>query len=282
MAFFKTIAAVYKERKKIEVIVLVSPPNIILYTIPFIRVIGSFKIILDCHNGTFSDFWSKIPFFRQLIKSPDLLLFHNEDFKDEVEQKFHLVDVLAKVVPDPPAIPTGQIQRKKILIPYFVFPASFASDEPLEVLVSYLESSDFVNNECFVYITGPKHKLDLELRNRLESIQNVTLTGFLANQEYEKLFSGATGIFCFTTKENTQLCAINEAIGYERVPIYSATKTLKKMYGTIGIAVNKNLIGLDKCIKNCIDNQRVLQRGIKEEKSRRLKLWNKEYYDLFS
>ncbi|PAU81216.1 hypothetical protein CK501_06555 [Halovibrio salipaludis] len=60
---------------------------------------------------------------------------------------------------------------------------------------------------------------------------NVELTGFVSNQEYDELLVAADAVMALTSAEWCLVCGGYEAIGAAKPLITSATETLKDFYG---------------------------------------------------
>jgi len=283
LAFIRSLYSVVKFRNKTELIVLVLPPNFLLYLVPFISITArkNTKIYADCHNSTFAKKWRKMPFFEFFLQKCDLIIVHNEDFRTKIYNTYSFKNL--QVIPDPPSIPNQMNLNdlKRLKDDYFVLPASFASDEPIDELIYYLKSNRFQELGSRIYITGPSHKLDKSIIKVIDQINNVSLTGFLSNNEYEILLKHSTGVLCLTKHESIQLCAINEAIGFGSVPIFSATNTLTKMYENVGVRVDVTLNDIHEKLLECLAKKDYLLEKSLDFKLSQVHEWSVNYGKYF-
>ena len=277
ISFLKSLWIIHCRRKNVSVVILVSPPNVILYLIPIVKALYRIRVLIDAHNGTFSKKWLRLPFTRMLLKSSDLLIIHNRDFLNYLKTRSLVRPNKTKVVPDPPSLPLETSVSELETKPYFVFPASYADDEPIEELIRFFQSPDFQSMGFEIFLTGPSHKMRKNHYDLIQGLDGVYLTGFLNLQEYENLLSASTGALCLTTKEGIQLCAVNEAIGFGRIPIISNTDTLRSMYDGIGLMVSLDLSDLGAQLIYASTNIIELTKKVQVERENRLIDWVNNY-----
>jgi hypothetical protein len=135
----------------------------------------------------------------------------------------------------------GKINKQE---DYMVFPASFASDEPLEEIIEAVNTS---KQPLKLYITGNWKRAPKLKKYASEKIH---FTGFLSNQEFNNLLSGATAIITGTTREYTTMMSAWEATAYNKPLAVTATKTLKIMYTDYAVFYNwKNRQSIIKALQ---------------------------------
>jgi hypothetical protein len=189
-------------------------------------------VISDCHNAMFRKPWSKFPFGLSLLSKSNVVLVHNADVEKKaidlgIDQERLLV------VEDPPAsFPIGINIRLTIDLPrpWFVFPASFASDEPIMELLTAANAIPDVS----ILITG-------NLKNAKEPTlisqapPNVRFLGFLERTQFESLIQTCDAVIAFTRLDDVQLSVCGEAVGAERPMLVSGTTTLRRQFprGTV-------------------------------------------------
>jgi len=189
-------------------------------------------VVADCHNKMFRPPWSKFPFGIRLLPHCNLVLVHNDDVFD-VALSMGIPRRCLEVVEDPPAVigsVTGPLLLKDIPRPWFVFPASFAEDEPLGEL---LAAAGAVPDVSFI-VTG--NVRDCRETGIVRSAPtNVHFAGFLSKDEFDGLISGCDAIVALTRFDGIQLSVCGEAVGAAKPMLISDTKTLRRLFpkGTV-------------------------------------------------
>jgi len=234
----------YVIRQKPRVLLLQLPQGPLLLEAYFLKKLIGCKIIADVHTGfLLSTEWKGLVLnapFVKLLSLADIVVAHNETQIEIIPKNVKNKTV---VVYDPwnfIEIENNTIKQEK----YMVFPASFAPDEPLEEIIKAVNAT---KQPLKLYITGNwKHAPELK-KYETEKIQ---FTGFLSNQEFNKLLSGASAIITGTTREYTTMMSAWEAIAYNKPLAVTATKTLKTMYSPYAIFYNwKNKQDISKMLQ---------------------------------
>jgi hypothetical protein len=105
-----------------------------------------------------------------------------------------------------------------------VVPLSFSYDEPIE---NIMRAAAGLPDTTF-YLTGDTSNAKREILQN--NPQNVFFTGFLSDEDYHLLLSGADGIMALTTRDKTLLAGSYEAISLEKPLITSDWKPLKRYF----------------------------------------------------
>lgn len=229
---FKTLSVLIREKPSVVWIQLPQVPLMwiaLLYRVFFRRDVA---IVADCHNSMFRPPWSKVPFGLSLLSRCNVVVVHNEDVL-ETAVGLGVERCVLTVVEDPPASFPGAGQFSgltEVPHPWFVFPASFAQDEPIYELIEAAR----LTPEVSVLITG-------NTRNCREPAliksapQNVHFLGFLSREDFEALIVSCEGVIAFTRFDGIQLSVCGEAVGAEKPMLISDTRTLRRQYpkGTV-------------------------------------------------
>tara|TARA_R110001599_G_scaffold242831_3_gene442594 strand:+ start:30 stop:989 length:960 start_codon:yes stop_codon:yes gene_type:complete len=189
-------------------------------------------IIADCHNAMFRPPWSKVPLGVSMLSKCDIIIAHNVDvMRTAVELGVDKTRVM--VVEDPPASFLNGAEHSIDLEckrPWFVFPASFAADEPIAELLMAASATPDVS----VLITGNTRNCRDQNLIR-EAPANVRFLGFLERVRFESLLQNCDAVIAFTRLEGVQLSVCGEAVGAERPMLVSDTMTLRRQFpeGTV-------------------------------------------------
>lgn len=103
-----------------------------------------------------------------------------------------------------------------------VFVCTFAEDEPV---AEVLAAAARLGPDCRLLVTGNREKFERNFR--LEIPANVTLTGFLPEQEYVDLVAGAGAVLVLTDTDLLLNCAAYEAVALGRPMVLSDTPTIR-------------------------------------------------------
>ena len=223
-AVFNTLRRVLKEKTKIIVIQLPQGP--LLLEAFFLRKLAKRKIVADVHTGfLINTDWKglllNVPFLK-FLRTADLIIAHNDfqlnlipsDLRDRT-----------LVVFDPWHLVVGsEGDDENEQGDYIVFPSSFASDEPLEEVISSINSFDI---DVKLYITGDWKRQPKMLKY---ASNRIIFTGYLQSREYNELLSRATAVITGTKREYTSLMSGWEAVAYAKPLALTGTATLKSMF----------------------------------------------------
>ncbi|MDR0797845.1 MAG: glycosyltransferase [Nitrososphaerota archaeon] len=221
-AAFKSLKSILHQKPR--VLLLQLPQGPLLLEAYFLKRLIGCKIIADVHTGfLINTDWKGLilnaPFVK-LLAFADVIVAHNEIQLEIIPKDARNKTI---VVYDPwNFIATGNKRDKQEN--YMVFPASFASDEPLKEVIEAINASEY---PLKLYITGDWKRAPELKRYTSEKIQ---FTGFLSNKEFDNLLSNASAVITGTTREYTTLMSAWEAIAYNKPLAITATKTLKAIY----------------------------------------------------
>jgi hypothetical protein len=162
-----------------------------------------------------------------MINRCDLVLVHNDHMVKVAEVVGIKLD-LVKVLEDAPAnIPSygSETPIPNVPRPWFLFPASFHDDEPIEEL---LKAAILVPEASFL-ITG-NYKASHNKNIQWDIPPNVNLLGYLPVDAFDACLHACDVIIGLTTLEGVQLCAAGEAVGIGKPMVLSGTEVLKSLF----------------------------------------------------
>lgn len=228
-AFLRTLREVISQKPKTIIVQLPQGP--LLLEVLILKKLAGCNVIADVHTGfLLSTDWKGLllnaPFVK-LLHFADLVTAHND-------AQLGLIPSNAKnktiVVFDPwYLIAEGETSTEIKQESYIVFPASFASDEPLEEVINSINS---FNINVKMYITG-NWKQRPEIRKYAS--ERVIFTGFLPTAEFSILLAEAAAIVTGTKREYTSLMSGWEAVAYAKPLAVTTTRTLRNVFGDYAV-----------------------------------------------
>lgn len=238
------------------VLVVVSlPPVFCVYILAFYKLIRGQKVevIYDLHNGVLRREWKFWPALGWLMRSSGQVFAHNIVVKPVIDDFFAVESI---VVPDP--LPVVDFERLiNLKQPDFfeagkinvVVPLSYAADEPISEI---LAAAELVAEHTNFIMTGPSAKY---FSGRKVSLpENIYLTGYLSNEEYDKTLLDADVVLCLTTDASIQMCAIVEAIAFEKPFICSDSALNVASYSDIALFSPLNADGIASTLDEFLTN----------------------------
>jgi hypothetical protein len=249
-ASFNTLRRTLREKPRIMIVQLPQGP-LLLAAIILKKSVGC-KIIADVHTGFLvnTDWKGKLlnaPFVK-LLSNADLVIAHNEPQLALIPPRIRNKTL---VVFDPwHAGVDEKITSQGEQGGYIVFPASFASDEPLEEVINSINS---FNIDVKMYVTG-NWKRRPETKKRAS--ERIVFTGFLPSEEFSGLMARATAIITGTKREYTALMSGWEAVAYSKPLALTATKTLKNLFKDYAIFYDwKNSHSIAEAIEKAVKSK---------------------------
>src|SRR5208283_3617477 len=151
--------------------------------------------IVDAHHLATMGRWSKIPFgfwFNKMIMNKGLMtLVHNESIKQLTDKQGIRSMVLETKVPS-----LQTIKKKQTVHNFTVMvPCSFDADEPVREIY---EAAGMMPETTF-YVTGNYSRLNRKLLRMCPA--NVTMSGFLSENDYDSMLNSADAILVLTTDD---------------------------------------------------------------------------------
>lgn len=204
------------------------PPTLLLHLAHLYKAIFDHDalIVADAHNATFRYPWINIPLTKTLLNRSEVIIVHNDWVKEQALSLGLDPDRLF-VLEDPPAALKKDVAvvSKGFKHPWVVFPCSFNHDEPIQTVI---EAARLAPEITFVLTGNTARAKGIHDLSNLPD--NVKLTGFLPEQEFDNLLWKTDAVLGLTKLEGIQLSVANEALGLGKPMILSNTETLKKLF----------------------------------------------------
>lgn len=215
-------------------LVVVQNPSIVLTTLACaLRRALHYKVVVDRHSnfkqqelGNRSPKWRAFHFLsKYTVRAADVTIVTNETLSALVTSWGGRGFVL------PDKIPTLSVCSGRSLAgkPGIVLISSHAADEPLK---EALQAAALAEDLHF-YITGDPARTVAAFPDLLRD--NVHLTGYLPEAEYQSLLASADAVMTLTTAPNTLLCGAYEAVAVGKPLIISDQEALRRHFykGTV-------------------------------------------------
>jgi len=259
----RTIAILFRRESKI---VFVQNPSLVLALLAniFGRVAGS-KVIVDTHNGGLfpaegrSALLNAIANF--IVRISANTIVSNAALAEHVLSAGGRPLVLPDPLPDVNSDARGKLAKKSVL-----FICTWAEDEPY---MEVLEAASGVDAD--IYITGrvPGHIAE----SHYGSIENIKLTGFLEENDYNALLHQADVVVDLTTRENCLVCGAYEAVAAGTPMVLSDTRALRTYFHKGAVYTPNDSAGIGRSINQALDENLQLTSQIEELKSELEQTW---------
>ena len=227
--------AIWLLRSRKSVIIVQNPSLVLCLQAIFFRFFLRYRVIVDAHNAGVFPLEGKNLFMQALANwinyKADLVVVTNDGLAAHVRnlggQACILPDPLPDIRLDCPALTRGGGDQKRA-----AFICTWAADEPYLELFGAAELLPDVE----FFVTGKSRGKEAAFGRKLPD--NVRLTGFLPESEYEKLLLTSDIVIDLTTREDCLVCGAYEAVSVEKPFVLSDTKALRAHFRIGGEFVN--------------------------------------------
>ena len=217
--------------------------------------------------------WIILPKAVYLLNRCEIVLVHNRSVREEAislgiePNHLYILDCYpshTKVV-----FTQAMKARYNFPRPWILFPCSFDSDEPINVV---FDVALLIPEATFI-VTGDKSRAK-GIHDLSKIPENAKLVNFIPVHDYNAILSGADIVLCLTTREGVQLSVANEALGAGKPLVISDTLILKELYYKGAIYVNT----IDSCsishgCKEALQNKNELSNEVIEMKAEYESRW---------
>ena len=209
--------------------VVVQNPSLWLTTIAsFFKEHRKFRLVQDLHSyfslhihdghglrGTVYRVLS-----RYCIRRADVTVVTNPELRDIVNMYGGRGFVLQDAIPDLRRHILGSPAKRGGV----VFVCTYSPDEPVKEVI---EAARILGSETTIYVTG---RVPQEVRS-WPLPAGITLTGFLAEQDYLALLEGADAVLVLSNQGYTLMCGAYEGLAFKKPLVLSDTTTLRSYFG---------------------------------------------------
>jgi hypothetical protein len=234
-ALLNTIGYLFQTRP--ETLIVQCPSVFLALTACLLKPLLGYTLIVDAHSDALTPdkpILQRFYFLYQWIhRRADVIVVTNDNVVPIVQQSGGRTFVLPDRLFEPPALEPKPLRSKHNL----AFVCSFDVDEPYaEVFEAFKDAK-----ETTLYVTGRAPQQVLE---RYEAYPTLVFTGYTPLDDYLTLLRSVDGILALTTRENSTLCAANEAVSFAKPMMISNGAYLKSYFtrGTVYTANNRAAI----------------------------------------
>ncbi|MCW8934264.1 MAG: glycosyltransferase [Gammaproteobacteria bacterium] len=268
LLFIKTISIFLKRRPEI---IFSQNPSIILSLISVIygQITGK-KVIVDAHNAGVYPFEGSKPWATKmahfLFRKAFLTIVTNNSLKLYVEE----CGGQAFILPDPFPIITSS--RSKVSLQgktNYLLICTWAIDEPYEEVIKAFSQ---LPSDMHLYITGNSRGKESNLSVQMPD--NITLTGFISNDEFDSLLTSCDVVIDLTTREDCLVCGAYEAIAAGKPLILSETKALREYFTNSAIYTKNYSEDIAEAIKMIDANLGEAENNVKDYYRNQVNSWN--------
>lgn len=228
----KTLGTLWRKRR--HSIVVQNPSRVLAAVASLFKLFLRYRLVVDRHTNFrlgkgFSlnpAIWFVIGCSEFSLRVADLTIVTNQYLKELVESKGGRAHVLTDPIPESVAPPQTRKHSGNFVI-FFV--CTFSEDEPFEEVIG---AAELLDKSVEIQISGNYQKVGL---GPSKLPQNVKLTGFVSNEDYDELIGKADGVIALTKAEWCLVCGGYEAVSVEKPLITSETSSLKLLYGDAAI-----------------------------------------------
>jgi glycosyltransferase involved in cell wall biosynthesis len=193
-----------------------------------------------------------------------LNIVHNESILKRKCLELSPTIILEDKIPHQPSSQTENTGSNIAMV------CGYGKDEPIKEMLNVA----ILLSEYKFYLTGDFARSKI---NKNQIPQNVSLTGYLSDQEYEDFLRKMDIIIVLTTRLDTVLCGAYEAVGLEKPLITSDTEALRKHFYKGTIHTQNNAKAIADAVKTAIQNLNKLQSEISELRKEKEETWNKQF-----
>lgn len=165
----------------------------------------------------------------------------------------------------------ARIERPPMLGPGFnvTFVSRYSPTEPLQTVYDAARTLDAEG--VHILVTGDLRDAPAEAIAGCPS--NVTLTGFLPEEQYAGLLRDSDAVLCLCTNDNTMQRGAYEAMSVETPLVLSDWRLLRETFSSGTAYVDNSADGISAGIRAVRANLPAYQQGIRELKARRSAAW---------
>lgn len=213
-------------REKPQIIFAQNPSIVLAYLVVIYANLFGRKVVIDAHNAGLFPAEGKYMVLNWLASR--LFKWTTITIVSNAELVKHIVKLNGKAFAIPDPIP--EIEEPAHTEPLkgafnVLFICSWAEDEPyLEVL----RAAARIRKDIYIYITGntkgKEQQLDIPLPD------NVVLTGYIVEDEFNALLFGCDAVMVLTTRENCLLCGAYEGVSAGKPLLLTNTRVLRNYF----------------------------------------------------
>ena len=251
-------------RTRPQVVFVQNPPPLLPLVVWLYSLRHPLAMIIDHHTAAFGKAWFwMLPAQKFLTRQAKLNIVTNDRWQTLIKSwggEVMILDDVPTQFPDGKPYPVNGQANIAVI-------SSFAPDEPLETVVTAAVDLSHVH----FYITGDSKRAPKSLLAKIPP--NVTLTGFLPDDNYFGLLQSVDAIMVLTTRDHTNQRGACEAVWLGQPLIISDWPILKRLFNQGTIHVSNTVEGIRSGVLKALkDGPALSQNMLRLQKARR-KAW---------
>jgi hypothetical protein len=259
-----TIRYLLKTRPKT---LIVQCPSVFLALLACVlKPVLGYTLLVDAHSDALAPdkpILQRFFFLYRLIhRHADVVIVTNDNVVQVVKESGGRTFVLPDRLFEAPRLEPVKLRSKHNV----AFVCSFDVDEPFaEVFEAFKDAPDTT-----LYVTGRAPQQVLE---QYKGYQNLVFTGYTPLEDYQRLLASVDGILALTTRENSTLCAANEAVSFEKPMIISNSLYLQSYFSKGSVYTANTRTALREAYQTFLRDQEKLAQEMKMFKPQLSKDW---------
>ena len=264
----KTLFLLFRDRP--HCVICMSPPVVALIPVwLYCTILPGRGYIIDYHTAAFSmRIYRRMYFMQKFFARRAIVnLLTNSHLAAIVTEWGGRVLLVGDV-----RVRFARIERCRHLRAGFnlVFVSRYSATEPLDVV--YDAARRLETEGIHILVTGALE--DAPPEAIAERPANVTLTGFLCNEEYAGLLRDADAVMCLCTNDNTMQRGAYEAMAVETPLVLSDWPLLRDTFSSGAVYVDNSAASICNGIRTLRGNLQSYKLGVRELKARRSAAWD--------
>lgn len=261
----RTIGLIMRNRSSI---VFAQNPSLMLAVLSVsLGHLFNISVIIDAHNAGLYPLDGRSRLLTKIAtwvnRHASMVIVSNDSLKATVEGYGGKAISIPDPIPDIDCKQGGSLPARLTGDRFdIVLVCSWADDEPyLEVL----EAAHSVDSSVRIYMTG--NSKGRHLKNGSDMPENVVLTGFLSQDDYDALICGCDSIMVLTTREDCLVCGAYEGVAVEKPLILTGTRALIEYFNQ-GCAYTDNTVnGIAEAVDKVVNEHGKLAQAVTALKS---------------
>jgi glycosyltransferase involved in cell wall biosynthesis len=244
------------ERRRPKAVMVALPPFPLLAVCWVWAKLRKAKVILDLHSAVFESAkwrWARRPTM-WIARRSDLTIVHHDGYLGRVPKGTVLHEVF------------DADQRPRSDGGFVLVPASWHEDEPIAEI--YAAASALPGVE--IRITGRPQEVRSSSGAVVEPPANVTLTGWVSDEEYKDLLASCSAVLALTTRENTMQAGGYQALAWHKPLVTSDTEVLRGFFGAAAVYASPNASAIRQAVEAVLAERETYAEAMGEHHQRLL------------
>lgn len=270
----KTISIIKKNKP--DIVIVQNPPSIVPILAVLLSYLKKYKLVVDSHNGAFEKPWSSIPIYKWSLRKANIVIVHNYEIYRRLKSDVKYGEINFRILNSRLSEFKDIKKDESIDTPYILVVSTFASDEPMDILLEGLRLYNRNNTGKLKFkLTGNYNKKKL-LYDTYKDDPNIEFLGFVSNLEYKKLILNALGIISLSSRDDVQQFALMESIGAGIPFISNNNITNRSLFGDKMVLFEINPQNISEGIEFFMKNKNKFEQNILTLKTNILTKWEKD------